>query len=109
MTIEDAVKLVNDKYRDNKPKRWIHDPVAYTLYEVWKIADSKEVYSPSYATAQPTTKAERIRGMTDDELADLLCEVSTCEKCRVVDECAPGVNGWLDWLREPVDGGDGDG
>lgn len=47
MSIEDAVKLLREKYADNKEKRWVRNPLAYTLYEVWKIADSKVVYHPS--------------------------------------------------------------
>lgn len=46
MSIEDAIELIRSKYEDNKEKRWIRDPVAYTLYEVWKITDSKVVYPP---------------------------------------------------------------
>ncbi len=41
MTIGDAIMLIIDKYHDNKMKQWVIDPVAYTLYEVWKIVESK--------------------------------------------------------------------
>ena len=47
MSIEDAIDLIRSKYEDNREKKWINNPVAYTLYEVWKIADSKVVYRPS--------------------------------------------------------------
>ena len=47
MSIEDAIELLRAKYSENKDKRWIKNPVAYTLYEVWKIADSRVVYHPS--------------------------------------------------------------
>ena len=47
MSIEDASELIRSKYEDNKDKKWVKNPVAYTLYEVWKIADSKVVYNPS--------------------------------------------------------------
>lgn len=47
MSIEDAIELLRKKYDENKDKRWVRNPVAYTLYEVWKIADSKVVYHPS--------------------------------------------------------------
>lgn len=107
MTIEDAVKLINEKYVDNKPKRWIHDPVAYTLYEVWKIADSKEVYSPSYATVHPTTNADRIRAMSDIELAKWVCSVhGSCPQfCPMQSDCdGEDCDGeWLDWLKQEVD------
>ena len=54
MSIEDAVKLLRDKYAENKEKRWVRNPVAYTLYEVWKIADSKTVYRPSEPPKEET-------------------------------------------------------
>jgi len=47
MSIEEAIKLIRSKYEDNKDKKWVQNPVAYTLYEVWKIVDSKVVYHPS--------------------------------------------------------------
>lgn len=47
MSIEQAIELIKAKYEDNRGKSWINNPVAYTLYEVWKIADSKTVYYPS--------------------------------------------------------------
>ena len=41
------ISLVLSKYDENKEKSWIRDPVAYTLYEVWKIMDSKVSYGVS--------------------------------------------------------------
>ena len=41
------IGLVLSKYDENKEKSWIRDPVAYTLYEVWKIMDRKVSYRPS--------------------------------------------------------------
>lgn len=50
MTIEDAISLIRAKYEENMTKKWIRNPVAYTLYEVWKIMDSKVVLEPSTPT-----------------------------------------------------------
>ena len=47
MTIEDAISLIRAKYEENMTKKWIRNPVAYTLYEVWKIVDSEVVLEPS--------------------------------------------------------------
>ena len=55
MSIQDAIDLIRSKYEDNREKKWIINPVAYTLYEVWKIADSKVVYSPSGPQKEATT------------------------------------------------------
>ncbi len=41
MDIEDAIKLLQVHYDVIKKIEWIHDPVAFALYEVWKIADRK--------------------------------------------------------------------
>lgn len=54
MTIEDAISLIRAKYEENMTKKWIRKPVAYTLYEVWKIVDSEVVLEPS-APTKPST------------------------------------------------------
>lgn len=54
MSIEDAIDLIRSKYEDNKGKKWVRNPVAYTLYEVWRITDSKEVYRPSEPPKEET-------------------------------------------------------
>lgn len=54
MSLEDAIALIRAKYEDNKAKQWIEKPVAYTLYEVWRIVDSNVVQKPSTpALSQP--------------------------------------------------------
>ena len=52
MSIEDAIELIRSKYEDNKDKKWVQNPVAYTLYEVWRITDSKAVYRPSESSKE---------------------------------------------------------
>ena len=55
------------------------------------------------------TNADRIRAMTDEELAEfirIVCfgvEGMVCQKRPNCEAC------WLDWLQSPADGGDGDG
>lgn len=39
MKIEDAIEMIREKYQENRTKKYIVDPVAYTLHEVWRIAD----------------------------------------------------------------------
>ena len=57
---------------------------------------------------KPDTNADRIRAMTDEELARFLVDISNdctsrCECCaytrRCTDKCIGGVR---DWLRQPV-------
>ena len=61
-------------------------------------------YSPK---PKPTTNADRIRAMSDEKLANWLCAHSSCHNCEGVGNCMDGLNGWLDWLQSPADGGDG--
>lgn len=57
---------------------------------------------------EPLTNADRIRNMTDEELATFLGDVDCCNP----NHCEPGMycgRCWLDWLKAPADehGGDG--
>lgn len=61
-----------------------------------------------FAAYVPQTNADRIRGMTDEELADRIMGYIRCEACEreFHIECNPlmtcrGV--WLDWLKSPVE------
>ena len=49
--------------------------------------------------------ADRIRKMTDEELALFLCDLSDeCSHCPVTGICRLGHNGFFDWLeREDFD------
>jgi len=108
MTIDEAVNLLTVKHLENKVKKWIRDPVAYTLYEVWQIADSKVTYHPSNLQRtcnHVATNADRIRAMSDEELAKLLSALETSGRVFGPD----GKAYWLDWLQSPAgEVGDGD-
>ena len=106
MTIEEAVNLLTVKHLENKAKKWIRDPVAYTLHEVWQIADSKVTYRPSKSI---TSKADRIRARSDEKLAAFCCDWFYCPDCPGHGVRAPDcANALLDWLQSPADGGDGE-
>ena len=57
---------------------------------------------------KPQTNADRIRAMSDEELAELFAD-NNCGYCRIHDFCfAKGCainceDMWLDWLREECD------
>lgn len=58
---------------------------------------------------EPQTNADRIRSMSDEELADFLETVNMCE-CGFAMGVSPcrkaGTDGcpcWLDWLKSPVE------
>lgn len=40
MRIEEALDLVKKEYENSKNLEFVRDPVAYSLYKVWKLADT---------------------------------------------------------------------
>lgn len=38
MTLEQAIELLRKEYERAKGLEFVHDPLAYALYQVWKIA-----------------------------------------------------------------------
>lgn len=57
---------------------------------------------------EPDTNGERIRRMTDEELAEFLCKISDCafDLCPAVEMCGCGdgmANGLVKWLRQPAE------
>ena len=43
MTLEKAKKLLDEEYERAKRLDFVHDPLAYALYQVWKKADAEGV------------------------------------------------------------------
>lgn len=43
MTIEKAIKLLTKEYERAKRLSFVRNPVAYALYQVWKMADKEGV------------------------------------------------------------------
>ena len=57
------------------------------------------------------SNADRIRAMTDEELAEFMCHnvsngTVNCAFCAAAEFCRMGHNGWLDWLKEVADDGE---
>ena len=57
------------------------------------------------AKPKPQTNADRIRAMSDQELAEFMANVAECQFCTVKSEwCteseAACKRNWLDWLRQ---------
>ena len=40
MKIETAIKFLKAEYEKAKLLKFVHNPTAYALYQVWKMADS---------------------------------------------------------------------
>lgn len=49
----------------------------------------------------PMTNADKIRAMTDEELAKILGNKCICPPTR---ECVNCFDCWLEWLQQPVEG-----
>lgn len=41
MTVEDAIEILRTEYEKAKKQKWIINPLAYALYQVWKKADEQ--------------------------------------------------------------------
>lgn len=73
--------------------RWVNTEPCYSC------KGGKDGYTPK-------TIADRIRAMTDEDLAEFLEKVGGCgpsfdkEYCNNVNGCPEGINCWLDWLRQ---------
>lgn len=42
MTLDKAIELLKIEYEKSKALKWVRKPIAYSLYQVWKIADKKK-------------------------------------------------------------------
>lgn len=64
---------------------------------------------------KPMTWGDKIRAMSDEELAELISDTMDCSECehRYAGEGKPCHNGyccpdyWLDWLRQEAQDGEG--
>ena len=43
MTIAKAIKMLENEYEKARENSYVNNPLAYSLYKVWKIADSEPV------------------------------------------------------------------
>jgi len=76
----------------------------------WYCDDSPETCG-AFPGPPPPTNADRIRGMSDEELAEWLTHLPKictchdhCELCIAQKECDKGCEGCIkDWLRQPAE------
>ena len=40
MTIQKAIKLIEIEYEKAKKLNWVRNPIAYAIYQVWKMVDN---------------------------------------------------------------------
>ena len=61
--------------------------------------------TPSCKGRIPLTNADRIRGMSDEELAEWLVDANMCERVCIEEDycgCDVCVNRVTDWLKQPA-------
>ena len=46
MTLENAIELIKGEYEKAADSEYVKNPIAYALYQVWKIADRQVVAEP---------------------------------------------------------------
>ncbi len=80
------------------------------LYEIQNLLHTNMFF----ATLPPQTNADRIRAMSDEELAKQIADWNSGD-CPVVGDCMPVAQNsvtcepwkcWLDWLKSPVEEGE---
>lgn len=58
-------------------------------------------------SAVPMTNADRIRAMSNEELAKWICSIMTAEccdqRCPAMDICNLGDNGLVKWMKQPAE------
>lgn len=105
---------VNHKHGENgcckNPRAWememMHQVWAAGLHDAancfqdaleakWKLESQRKV--------KPKTNSDRIRAMTDEELAEYLSEVHYCPTTSPCDPTKNCNDCWAEWLRSPVE------
>ena len=101
ITLIDAYEL--GEYTD---EGWIIDE-----WQEWRDAKVTH-WMPLPEPPGKQTNADRIRDMTDDELAQFLCDFRSCDtdihpcnKCKAAPFCRQGHTGMIDWLQSPAEEG----
>ena len=69
-----------------------------------------DIFQKTYIEDKPKTNADRIRAMSDEELAEFLCDFrgcdtdeNTCIGCKGEQYCRAGHAGTTEWLKQPAE------
>ena len=83
---------------------------AYAKYTVTYRGSARAVLRGTYgldSDPEIITNADRIRAMSDEELAEFLCHFRSddaaehaCSGCKAEPYCRSGHNGMIDWLQQ---------
>ena len=85
-----------------------HEECEYNGQPECRLPDGMEC--PHGVKADKPTNADRIRAMSDEELAKFLCNFRSCDSygypcsgCKAESYCRVGHNGMEDWLQMPAE------
>lgn len=85
-----------------------HEECEYNAQPNCALPDGMEC--PHGVKADKPTNADRIRAMSDEELANFLCEFRSCDSdgypcsgCKAERYCYAGHTGMEDWLQQPAE------
>lgn len=85
-----------------------HEECEYNGQPECRLPDGMEC--PHGVKADKPTNADRIRAMSDEELAKFLCNFRSCDSsehpcngCKAEPHCHTGHNGMEDWLQMPAE------
>ena len=77
--------------------------------KIYKSPDGLAVCVEDKDEEYPETNADRIRAMSDEQLAEFLCKIRSCDSdghpcdgCTAEKYCQPGHIGMLDYLKKPT-------
>ena len=121
MTLDEAIQHCRDqagKLRKDSVKR-LHIGLIHAANDSEECAAEHEQLAEwltelkqrieAEIAAPPKTNADRIRQMTDEELADFFCQISQCcsndagcSMCPIYDGCAQNVMCVERWLKQEV-------
>ena len=80
---------------------------ARPCYECYACISGDDHFRPAKPEKKPMTNADKIRAMTDDELADLI--IREIGYCAPTGDCEKSSNDcracWLDWLKQSAEEG----
>ena len=74
MTISQAVQELYKKYVQATKMEHIHNPLAWALFKVWRMADGKR-------NARKLTNFDRIKAMSVDEMAEYIISLRGNNVC----------------------------
>lgn len=85
-----------------------HEECEYNGQPECRLPDGMKC--PHGVKADKPTNADRIRAMSDEELAKFLCNFRSCDSsehpcngCKAEPHCHTGHNGMEDWLQMPAE------